>query len=684
MIKDSCIRIVFLVSLTGLLGCNSTDRKTLDDQPDSDNGQIVRTNLVTNSGVPESLSRSDDSLYVPPYDFSGAPSEVEPNDEPENATVLEASTDYAANGSIAARTSDVFKFVAEGDPQLWYIEVVGASVRAAHLTNGRVRISSAGRTSGKAETLTFPNIFLSNGTYYIALEGAGTESAYTVRAVPLGPPDPNFEQEPNDDLSRAHRLSFGVTRRGYLPYDRDVDAYKFTLHGETYEQLSILGAVGVDGKIELIETTRNRRFLNGSIPDSLVHRILLPAGHFSLKYRNTQKSSRQPYSIRLDNLDPHRLPTDLEPNDQSDMRMMPEDHIIEGFGGGVGGDDWYSLPRLESESRIEVTGYTPVPGRDSRSAIAFHRLGESRATSTVAWQRSDSIHSGTLEAGDWQMRVRAEGDYRLNVNLEAVPASELPTESLLSVSMDPPTASVAAYWSEGQQLMLPVRVTNNASRAQDVTIDISTGNRNWIASPSDTSVTVPGGGTRVINAHVRVGADAWDDQDVLIAAAVSSPMSRPYSATVSINAECGVEPINPFLAWNLPEPLLGGFNVAGQMLGGSTTVDRRTAILFDGLATAAHRFREGAPVIIETDLAGTVPIEVKGITLHPQAGGGSIVQPRPFEMQLSDDGTTFTTVLQSTLLPDRYEQSYVLDRTVSATSARLHFPELPGAAQQYI
>ena len=78
------------------------------------------------------------------------------------------------------------------------------------------------------------------------------------------------------------------------------------------------------------------------------------------------------------------------------------------------------------------------------------------------------------------------------------------------------------------------------------------------------------------------------------------------------------------------------------------------------------------PVRLTVDLAGDAPIPIAGTIIDPRAQAGSTDQvPRRFELLLSADGSTWTSVLDGALSPRMTDQSFVLGTPVEARFAQL-------------
>lgn len=662
--------------------CGSAGSDDVANAPDHDAG--AGPFVLASAGgtsAPPPLIVHEDSLYIPPHDFSSAPPETEPNDEKETATRLTESDSYAAVGHIESRATDIFSFTVEDQAQLWYVEVIGSGVRTMMLSSQGENIAQGARTPGVADRLAVTNAFLTPGTYYVSITGRA-DSEYRLRAVSLGPIDPGMEQEPNDDASQAQALLYGVQRSGYLASERDVDQYSFSLSGETPLLLSITSPENLDTYAVLTETIRRRTIFTGKLDEVTRLKMLLPGGHYQLAYSNRAESSRHPYSIRIDRIEPHQLGSDIEPNTESDRRPLPDNYVMTGVAGDIGAEDWYELPALTGPASVVITPRN-MSKFIANGLVHLKKIGSSDRD-PLQWQSADSIYTGELSAGNWLVRVRANGEYELAVDIGETKAADRQLANDLEIGFGRELPPIAAYWHEGQSFTVPVRIVNNGRSARTITVSVAVDNPRWKTSPSSETLSLAGGKSATIDVEVEVLADAWDNQSSFLTVMASSEGVSAVSASLPVDVECGAEPLQPFVAWELPDVLLGGYNVAAAQFGGSTQDGARKELLFDGVTPANSRYRDQAPSTVTVDLAGDVPVDVLGFAIHPQSGSGSIQGPRPFTIELSTDGRAFEEALTGELLPDRYEQSFVLDNSMKATHARLTFPELAGASQQYI
>ncbi|HQY32142.1 MAG TPA: hypothetical protein PK691_12670, partial [Thermomicrobiales bacterium] len=177
---------------------------------------------------------------------------------------------------------------------------------------------------------------------------------------------------------------------------------------------------------------------------------------------------------------------------------------------------------------------------------------------------------------------------------------------------------------------------------------------------------------------VVIDPDAWANIPVRITVGAVIGEAQPVSAFFEITPTGDSPPINPISVWPVPQSMLGGLNVASLALGAvpAGTIDpAKEALLYDGLTPAGGSFQISSPAMpleVSVDLVGDAPVPVSGVILNPQTNDGYRQSAlRHFEVQLSTDGTTFTTVLSGELQPFMRDQIFAFDAPVDATSARL-------------
>ena len=179
--------------------------------------------LVAITGEP-----ADGALYVLRVDATVAADpgfEAEPNDTQAMAVPLGPGDTNTVRGRLLGDDQDYFQFEVAGDPQLWQAEVVGAGITALASYGAGTETARAGldAATGRAR---LSDLFLVPGTHWVSVAGAGD---YELRVVPLGPPDPQGEREPNNDATRGQPLPLTEARTGRLAEAEDIDVYRFSL-----------------------------------------------------------------------------------------------------------------------------------------------------------------------------------------------------------------------------------------------------------------------------------------------------------------------------------------------------------------------------------------------------------------------------------------------------------------------
>ena len=170
---------------------------------------------------------------LPQADMSAATAEQEPNNS-EHPTPLGPS--LSGRGQIVQGDYDFFSFKTSGEPQLFAIEAAGKGV-------GNLIYRDAGENLEGQEVqpgrFVIANLFLSPGDHVVEVRGTPDGSPYTIRAVPLGKPDPRMEREPNNSESLAHVLRPGIARAGLLLENSDRDFYRFSLRQDEHVLLQV-------------------------------------------------------------------------------------------------------------------------------------------------------------------------------------------------------------------------------------------------------------------------------------------------------------------------------------------------------------------------------------------------------------------------------------------------------------
>lgn len=250
----------------------------------------------------------------------GAINEREPNDAFWHAPSLDER--IMVRGRLDGADTDVYRFRAPGNElQLWRIQATGASVRRIEVQDARGDEIAAAVKTPNSDRIRLSPVRLLPGTHHIAVSGQDGE--YRLRALPLGPPDPNVESEPNDSEATAERMLLGQTRRGVLEA-RDNDRYRFRLRNR--ERVRVIVTPPDDQAVRL-------RFTPASVVDDslqtsrpgqpiVLEASLLP-GSYGL-WLDAQESSQDAYSISLQRLPIFGPASDLDSSVAAALTLAPD------------------------------------------------------------------------------------------------------------------------------------------------------------------------------------------------------------------------------------------------------------------------------------------------------------------------------------------------------------------------
>jgi outer membrane protein OmpA-like peptidoglycan-associated protein len=245
------------------------------------------------------------SLEIADADF-GAPS-VPMISGPEYGSVEDAlplEEPWMVRGKFERLQRHYFRLTNYGEPQLWYIEAAGANLEYRDPGGGTQLERRMDKDSRKA---SMAGLFLLPGHHWFSVYDT-SDGDYTFRAVPLGPPDPHAEIEPNDDVTTAQGMDFGDTRIGRIYEPGDKDAYRFSTTAEENLAIMVEGPGDMTLRMELQEvyagsSTRKIHSLNGQ---DIEYRTRLPAGDYMIDIfgRPSNQRSDHPYVLRLERADP--------------------------------------------------------------------------------------------------------------------------------------------------------------------------------------------------------------------------------------------------------------------------------------------------------------------------------------------------------------------------------------------
>ena len=626
-------------------------------------------------------------LEVAAFDFRNVSEAAEPNDDQKAASSMHRAGDqWVSRGRLVEREKDWFTFTVEGRPQLWLVEGVGENIQRIDYYNAVGR-SKEGVKDRESFRWSIANLFLLPGQHWLRVEASAGDHEYTLRVVPLGVPDLRTEREPNDDVSRAHLLRFGISRSGLIFDEGDHDYYTFSVNNTDHIELSLIPPSDLTMRFTLWELSRNSRadqVFRAKSPEpgaEFRYRGLLPPGDYTAEVRAETGRSSAPYEIRLARLDPFNLPGDLEPNDQkTQAAALPLSLKVVGTVGDFDDDDWYRLPPLARDTPAKFTVIDRPEGSFSpTSFLQLYHSEEDRPAKIAEWSEEDGAYHATLPAGSPMfVRLRGRGAYRLDVEFEGGPATKPRADPLpVRASFSSSSHVFAAYWHQGQRAELQLELTNDGDENLTISLHAVSSHHQWSAHPAAEVVSLEAGRSAVVPVSVRVLPDAWANQPVQITVRALGESGAHRTASAHVVSRCGAPPVNPHVAWPVPAELLGGFNGAWLGFGGRPAVaDQheadKQAELYDGFTpNDGGWYSSRVPASVTVALAGPEPVRVGGLLLNPRTENRPGEQVRNFELSLSTDGEQFTPAISGELSRFQTEQAFVLESPVEARFARL-------------
>ncbi|HEU0163874.1 MAG TPA: hypothetical protein VFQ54_02450, partial [Thermomicrobiales bacterium] len=575
--------------------------------------------------------------------------ETEPNDAQAQASAMVTAPggSFQGSGRFSAGDDDFFKFTVSGDAQLWEVEIMGTGV--SHLgvvdasgTSGSSRNVAAGTT----DPTRIDDLYLTPGDHWLDIEGANGDYAVTVK--PLGPPDPEGEREPNDNLDFSQAINLQETRNGRITDAGDTDVYRFSLQNDTYVTIGLDSPADAVLGMSIREAAMTYTSLSAANPgDALHYDAYLQAGDYSI-WITASTPSEANYHLRIAINDPFDLPADLEPNDSIDeAQPLPASMIATGTVDSLasGGDiDWYILPASLEGQQVTVE-YTPgttitlwtAQTKDTSQSSVPLISGTVDGSYLAALPAEVLTYLEVSGTGSYQVAIVPDGATPPAIAslVAATPGIATPPASPVAVngvtaSLKLDTTPVAAFWSNGQRLGGALTLTNDSAESRDLALTARTGNALWTVDLDQTKVTVKPGATISIPVAVHIAPDAWSGQPIYVAIAASFTGTTDAASTfVLVVPNADAPPVNSEQYDPLPASLLGGLDVAWTGLGATPMPadgqdPTEVAQLFDQLTTTGTGLSvdvSSLPQDYTVELAGTDPVPVAGFTLDPRGAG---------------------------------------------------------------
>lgn len=644
-------------------------------------GDIVLSNLVLAAGDylvavdgTEDLARG----YRLSIDVAGpiaVDHEIEPNDLPANAAPLDPGV--VMHGRSANADDDFYVLEVTGEPQVWRLEVAGSGIRAVRWMEPDREVRGTADIAPDGSAASLWDMYLIPGRHWIMVDTTGED--YTIRMTPLGPLAPGTEREPNEDADNAEPLDLGVARTGRLPGPSDTDVMRFSLEASEHVRLRL--EPPADDAVRLQLTTGGTELLRSRDPVPgvpFVYDAWLETGDYEITLTTTG-GSVEPYRLLVERLDPWDLSADLEPNDvRPAARDIPASFVVEGSGFGRRPEDtdWYRIPAIAATDRSE-----PIVVRTTGQELRLDLVdGDGQQVGLDPDQDRTTWTSRTLPVdGDLYLAVISAGPYTLRLSGGGLQAAPAPDTDGLGLRLTLGSDRVAAYETFGQRVDGVVAITNDSSEAVRLTLRHHLSDDRWVVALDRSIVELAPGTTEQVSLTLDVPPDAWADVPTRLTVGAHAEDGRRVSAGVEVTPDRDAAPVGARQAWPLPDALLGGLDAASLGLGAtvvSPTFNQASEeSLHDGYALAGAGFSgsiSGTPATFTVDLATDEPVPVAGLVVDPLAGSPSLAAaPRIFELALSDDGTSWTTVLAGELRSRMAAQPFVLDAVTPARFARL-------------
>ncbi|MFK7976958.1 MAG: VWA domain-containing protein [Halioglobus sp.] len=287
-----------------------------------------------------------------------ANSEKEPNNSAADANAIVSRK--VVKGELSdAQDEDFFSLdtSADGAAQYWRLIATGGGVRRMAL-GSKYWIDA--HKADKNAALSMDYMLLLPGVHTIKLTGEGR---YTFRAIPLGPPKPGFEIEPNDGrLGPSERLVPGEKVRGSLDKavvagKSDIDRFRFTVNQRKKHRLTIVSPQDEAIRVNLLLNDSAWFSSNQTLPagSTAQYNSELLEGEYVVELTNlANRRALDEYSVLIEELGPS-ADVGSEPNDIVGLGSpVVQSGSISASLGPFDQTDCYRLPPTKVSSSVAL------------------------------------------------------------------------------------------------------------------------------------------------------------------------------------------------------------------------------------------------------------------------------------------------------------------------------------------
>ena len=521
----------------------------------TDTAGIALTDLLLPAGdyaVSVAGDPNPNDFYLLRLDPTSAPVtdfDAEPNDAQEAATAFDPTR--TMRGRISPTDTDYFRLAVTGEPQLWRVEAVGQAAITVSAVDASGEVERSAASPDDANRAQISDLYLVPGDHWLRVQGEAGD--YSLRLVPLGPPDPKGEREPNDSDDRAQALRVGETRNGRLAEASDADAYRFFLAAT--EHLALRIDPPADGAVKFSLDWGTQTLASGTSDPGqpLVYDAQLLPGDYNLRL-TTDMPSEGTYHLALERRDPFTLPADLEPNDTAaQARPLPPTLAADGSTVQYG-DDWYALPVAPQPTDIVIhyEGTNDFAVYDGPDPLPLTQDSDAKTV------------SGSVPGGKrLTLQVSGSSDYSFSVAFAGGPtAKSAPPPLPVTLALDPGKRPVAAFVDQAQRLDATLTVVNTGATPLRLTLAGAASNAGWRIASLPSAVAVAAGERATVPVAIAVDPDAWANRSVRVTIRAADDAGAQQTASFEATPERDAAPLNPSPSWPALEALRGGIDVA--------------------------------------------------------------------------------------------------------------------------